>query len=48
MRDRLEAIGGVLAVTSESGAGTTVTGRVPASLLALEVDPATVERILEI
>jgi signal transduction histidine kinase len=33
MRDRLEAIGGELAITSERGTGTTVTGRVPASLL---------------
>ena len=29
MVDRLEAIGGSLSVTSEPGAGTTVSGRVP-------------------
>lgn len=33
MRDRLEAIGGELTIRSARGAGTTVTGRVPASLL---------------
>ena len=33
MADRLEAIGGTLAVTSEPGAGTTVTGTVPAERL---------------
>ena len=33
MRDRLEAIGGELTVSSARGAGTTVTGRVPANLL---------------
>ena len=34
MRDRLEAIGGELTISSTRGAGTTVTGRVPARLLA--------------
>jgi signal transduction histidine kinase len=33
MRDRLEAIGGELTIRSARGTGTTVTGRVPASLL---------------
>ena len=33
MRDRVEAIGGELTISSARGAGTTVTGRVPASLL---------------
>lgn len=33
MRDRLEAIGGELTISSARGAGTTVTGRVPANLL---------------
>ena len=31
MRDRLEAIGGALAISSSPGAGTTVRGRVPTS-----------------
>jgi signal transduction histidine kinase len=34
MRDRLEAIGGELTISSTRGAGTTVTGRVPARLLS--------------
>ncbi len=34
MRDRVEAIGGELTINSTRGAGTTVTGRVPARLLA--------------
>ena len=29
MRDRLEALGGALEITSEPGAGTTLAGRVP-------------------
>ncbi len=33
MRDRVEAIGGELTISSTQGGGTTVTGRVPASLL---------------
>jgi signal transduction histidine kinase len=33
MRDRVEAIGGELTISSTRGRGTTVTGRVPASLL---------------
>jgi signal transduction histidine kinase len=33
MRDRVEAIGGELTIRSTRGEGTTVTGRVPASLL---------------
>ena len=33
MRDRVEAIGGELTISSTRGAGTTITGRVPASLL---------------
>jgi signal transduction histidine kinase len=34
MADRLEALGGILEVRSEPGAGTTVTGRIAARPLA--------------
>jgi signal transduction histidine kinase len=44
MRDRVEALGGTFAVTSRSGEGTTIAGRIPLQAAPVAADQAAVSR----